>query len=619
MINHLVKQGIKIRKTHDAIKLEPIDIDLIINENGDFIAFSKIDRIFRPAEAILAKKGKARLLLDKPEEVLAYHGNELETLLNKQFKGVPLENIPSQELDKLVNTAKEKALFKHRLFIQKLKEFEDLPLIKPVLKFYFENRRNGYEKALAEFEIQVDKKNREGNIAFRIRDERIHENQQVLEAIISKKEMSYQIHKESKICSICGSSRYPITEQPHGMIKRVPAGQTSGCALVSFNENAFESYGLTRNENSSICSNCARNYVEALNYLLNEGYEITVADSKGKQKKLFKYKHRKNFGEDTAMVFWTREDAEFNDLDLLDKPDPGKVAELIDSIATGKHHLPEILQTNQFYSLTLSGAASRIIIRNWIEISLEECRRNIAQWFKDIEIISGKDIIYPSVYQLASSVQRRDAHDEILLSRAANLLWNAALKNDPTPLWILSIVLRRIAHNQTDKEGKSVNTFTSSRASLIKLTINRINRVKGGIIMKSQIDFENISPSYVCGRIFAVMEGIQQAALGKDINAGIRDRFFSAASSSPAPTFGRLMRLTQSHLSKIRQDKPGLAVMLDRELQELCSMINEFPAILTLEEQGQFALGYYHQKQFNIKRAIENKELELTINNQMED
>ena len=134
-------------------------------------------------------------------------------------------------------------------------------------------------------------------------------------------------------------------------------------------------------------------------------------------------------------------------------------------------------------------------------------------------------------------------------------------------------------------------------------------------MIKEQNDSNDRLPAIVCGKIFAVMESIQRAALGKDLNAGIRDRFFSFASTSPAPAFGRLMKLSQNHISKLRHDKPGLAIILDRQLQELCSLLNEFPSIFSLEEQGQFALGYYHQRQQDYDNAKGNKELQIIIEN----
>jgi len=117
--------------------------------------------------------------------------------------------------------------------------------------------------------------------------------------------------------------------------------------------------------------------------------------------------------------------------------------------------------------------------------------------------------------------------------------------------------------------------------------------------------------AYVCGQIFAKLESIQYAALG-DRNAGIRERYFTYAMTSPASAFGRLFNLNSKHFTKLKNEKPGLAITLDKELQELCKDvdINSFPATFLLEEQGQFAIGYYHQrqKQFSGTKSKENKE-----------
>ena len=111
--------------------------------------------------------------------------------------------------------------------------------------------------------------------------------------------------------------------------------------------------------------------------------------------------------------------------------------------------------------------------------------------------------------------------------------------------------------------------------------------------------------AYVCGQIFAKLESIQYAALG-DRNAGIRERYFTYAMTSPAPAFGRLFNLNSKHFTKLKNEKAGLAVNLDKELQELCKDvdINRFPATFSLEAQGQFAIGYYHQKQAQFSNII---------------
>lgn len=122
----------------------------------------------------------------------------------------------------------------------------------------------------------------------------------------------------------------------------------------------------------------------------------------------------------------------------------------------------------------------------------------------------------------------------------------------------------------------------------------------------AQLDKENKSALYQCGRLFAVLESAQYAALG-ETNAGLRDRFFSAAATTPSLAFGRILKMNQNHLSKLRKEKPGLAVDLDKQVQAICANIKEFPATATLEEQGAFALGYYHERQAQFAKAGEKK------------
>ncbi len=162
-------------------------------------------------------------------------------------------------------------------------------------------------------------------------------------------------------------------------------------------------------------------------------------------------------------------------------------------------------------------------------------------------------------------------------SRIAAYLWKSSLKETAPPLWILTAVLKRVRVIENTEESGKKESITPDRAALIRLILNRNN--KGGSMLSEKLDAENCSPPYICGRIFAVLESIQRAALGKDINAGIRERFFTFASTSPSSAFGRLMRLSQNHLTKLKNEKAGLAVILDRELQELLAQIHDFPAI----------------------------------------
>ncbi len=563
---------------HDALKEEPISMELVIMPDGTFHGLQLIDEKLTPAEAISAKKGKARLLLDKPEEVLCFGGD-----------------------------ASKK---KHQLFLEKVGQYKAMEVLSPVNAFY-ENKETGISAALAAFEMLVatdDKKMKKklsGNIGFRVHSEslRIHEKPTVLQEVIDKYEAAQKEQLESRAtkCSVCGKSDYPVGDIPHGMIKKVPDGQQSGCALVSYNVPPFESYGLQGNENSGICTNCAKTYVEGLNWLLCSGNEVQVTDKKGKLKPQFRYTNRKNFGSDTAMVFWTRNNQSLDEIDLLDAPSADEVAVMIESLAAGNATGHRYLELERFYSCTLSGAAARIAVRDWIETSLGEFRASIAQWFKDIAIgkydtdLKKIKTSYAPLYSLARSCQRQRMKsdgtyeydkDDPATARVAVALWKAALHNASIPTWVLSKALQRARYD-----------VSTERAALIKLILIRNTKGGGSIIMENCVQGKK-PIAYVCGQIFAKLEQIQYKALG-DRNAGIREKYFTYAMTTPAAAFGRLFNLNSKHLTKLKSEQPGTAVNLDKELQELCREIDilMFPQQFLLEEQGQFAIGYYHQKQ----------------------
>ena len=597
MLNELVDFGKKIRKPgeSDALKKESVSIDLVIDAAGNFVSFIAHGKIETRAEALTAKKGKARLLLDKAEEVLG------------------------------TDDAK-----KHALFLDKLKEYQHVASLEPVRRFYDPDNSSGRAKAEEVFKTDVPEKIRKENLAFLIfgDDLRLHEKEDVVAAIIEKFEAAQHTKKatDQRFCSICGTADYPILDEPHGMIKKVPAGQVAGCAFVSYNETAFESYGLTGNKNSSICSACARNYVEGLNYLLCNGVQGTTE----KGKSYFDYSNRKNLAPDTAMVYWTRSLAPVPEFELLEATKERQtdifalirdassapatasdedIARLLDSPCRGNTATLESVDADRFYSCILSGVAARIAVRSWLEITTLAMKHHIAAWFHDtamsvydsdektmtLRFFSLRELAwacgtYRKREQGGSTLYELDKEDPFL-GRAQTMLHYSALLGNIPPFTLLDRLVRRIKA----EEGR----VTAARAALIKLILNRNIQWQstGAIRMHTQLDRENTSIAYVAGRIFAVLESIQTAALGNELNAPIRDRFFSSACTTPAPAFGRLIRLSQNHLSKLRGEKPGLAVILDKQLGALFGIIQDFPATFSLEEQGQFAIGYYHQRQ----------------------
>lgn len=598
---------------HDALKEETISLVLTINSDGSFISLTSIEKRKTIAEALQRTSGKgARLLLDNCGYVLGIYDPESTSFKNKvETKGEKeAHGIFQKEVSE-----------KHSLFLNRLNNVCDLDELIPIFKFYFDNKKQGIDIVNQEYFLKnIPKTNRGGNIALLVlgQNKYVHEYNAIYKRIIADFEVQQTslLSTVQRKCAICANKSFPVGDFTHYPIKGVPGDKepAGGRKFISYNEDAFESYNLKGNENCMICTNCAKTYVEGLNWLLSNGTKIPVTKNKnGKEKAAFRYTNRKNFGKDTAIVFWTRNNKQLPELDQLEEPNPSDIIYLIESVSSGTETRSRYLDSDQFYSFTLSGSAARIVVRDWIETSLSDCRKSIAKWFQDIEIIEynwdteALETHYSGLYDLARSCQRKNSDnsldkDDTTPARIAAHLWKVALKNTPLPLWILTKVLRRARLN---KKG-----VTAEMAALIKLVLNRNNKGGDFVITKESVQGER-PMAYICGQIFAKLESIQYAVLGER-NAGIRERYFTYAMTMPSSAFGRLFNLNSKHFTKLKSEKSGLAVKLDKELQDLCKDIdiNRFPVTFALEEQGQFAIGYYHQKQrqFNGNRSKENTE-----------
>ena len=214
----------------------------------------------------------------------------------------------------------------------------------------------------------------------------------------------------------------------------MPKGQTAGSMLVSYNTNAFESYNLKGNLNSSICTNCARNYIEALQYLVWNGHKAANKREKAKKQKKeekFRFSNRQNISDDTIALFWTKE--QDKDIDpFLDIPQPTeeRVKELFSSIAKGEHQSVDTEVENYFYCCTISSAAARIAVRDWIAISVSQYQNNLKQWFDDIETVKDGKIIYPGIDNILNNCIKKKTKptesDVKAKARIGAILWHAA-------------------------------------------------------------------------------------------------------------------------------------------------------------------------------------------------
>lgn len=391
------------------------------------------------------------------------------------------------------------------------------------------------------------------------------------------------------VCLITGEKGIEIARL-HPAIKGVRGSNTQGAALVSFNLPAFNSYGKTQNYNCPVGESATFAYTTALNLLLGKDSQNKVTVS------------------DATIVFWAekREATEQSyDLegnfpwfitDQKDDPDRGvkAVKSLYEAIQTGRlSH-----STERFYVLALAPNAARLSVRFFRQGTVQQFGANIKQHFDDFEIIrSPRDPEYLSLYRILTSTALEYKMDNVPPNLAGAVI-ESILDSTLYPMTLLQQCIRRIRAEQN---------VTRPRAAILKATINRFNRIhkprEKEIAMA--LDSSNINLGYRLGRLFAVLEKIQEEAQ-PNINTTIRDRFYGAASTSPVAVFPQLLRLKNHHLAKL--ENPGRRVNFEKLIGEIMSEISALPAHLPLNDQAYFSVGYYHQRQDFFKSKKDQNE-----------
>ncbi|MHB1590020.1 MAG: type I-C CRISPR-associated protein Cas8c/Csd1 [Sulfuricella sp.] len=375
------------------------------------------------------------------------------------------------------------------------------------------------------------------------------------------------------ICLVSGETTE--IERLHPAIKGVWGAQTSGANIVSFNQRSFESYGKEQKqgENAPVGKVASFAYTTALNHLLGKdsSQRIQVGDA--------------------STVFWADapDELETGFLDLFGEPskdDPDRnvkaVESLYRSVETGSFATDS--DTTRFFVLGLAPNAARISVRFWQTGTVAEFAGRIRQHFDDLKIDRASyDSPYLSLFRLLVNTATLGKADNIPPNIAGDIM-RAILAGLPYPATLLQAAVRRIRAEQ------EVNYV---RAALIKACLNRASRYRNQQEdITVSLDTANPNPAYRLGRLFAVLEKIQEAA-NPGLNATIRDRFYGAASSSPVTVFANLMKLKNHHLAKLSE---GYKVFYEKLIGEIMSELSDFPTQLPLAEQGRFAIGYYHQQ-----------------------
>jgi CRISPR-associated protein Csd1 len=389
-------------------------------------------------------------------------------------------------------------------------------------------------------------------------------------------------------CLVCGQQR-PAMERIQLRLKGIPNGQTSGLALISANADAFESHGLKASYVAPICQECSDRSMKALGSLIAEDRTHLRLD-------------------DVVYVFWTRQETTYSWAGILSSPEPEDVKALLESPFRAR---PAALDPEPFYAAALSASGARAVVRDWIDTTVATAQTNLRNYFRaqalpDVWGQPGRPL---GIWRLGKATVRSNS-----TQRAAPWVFPAlvrhALAGTPLPA---SLLFKAVERCRAEPGGarRGEERVSRTRAVLIKMVLLSRGFASGGADL-STLDNGNRDPAYLCGRLFAELEQTQRSALG-DVGATIVDRYYGTASSAPATVFGQILRGSQPHLAKLRRDRHGTYVALDRALQDILAGLDRFPTTLNLQQQGLFALGYYHQRAHNRHAALEHRQTTSTV------
>lgn len=422
------------------------------------------------------------------------------------------------------------------------------------------------------------------NLSFRLVDEAVDLvcQSKAVQEYVSQANQVKSDNVQKGICLVTGKPA-PIARL-HNAIKGVNA---KPAPFTSVNLSAFESYGKEQGFIFPVGEQAMFEYTTALNTLLAGENRFRIGD--------------------VTAICWSAKPTPLEEhlASLIngggkDNPDAyiDAVKSLYKSLYNGKYTEPD--GKEKFYLLGLSPNFARIVVRFWYETTVAALSESIAAWYDDLQMVRGENSPYPEYMPLPRLLGNLvlDGKMENLPSDLIAQVTDAALNNRVLPVSLLQAALRR---------NKAEQKITYGRASLLKAYINRAiraGRLKNMKELTMSLDRNRQDIGYVLGRLFAVLEKTQAEA-NPGLNATIADRYFGSASSTPIAVFGTLMRLLPHHLNKLEFE--GRAVQLQWEICQILEHCQRFPNHLNLEQQGLFAIGYYHETQFLFtKDALKN-------------
>ena len=394
----------------------------------------------------------------------------------------------------------------------------------------------------------------------------------------------------SQLCLVTGITAAPA--RLHPTIKGVTGGQSSGASLVSFNLDAFTSYGKVQGDNAPTSEAATFRYGAALNRMLDRGSRNRLPRPVG----------------DASVVFWAdtslgtseqqAQDAEGFFASMMEPPDDAseaaRVRTQLEALAAGRPvEDPQLGRAAgiRFHVLGLSPNAARLSVRYWLDDTFDAFAQRLAGHYQALRIEPPpwRDKL-PSVARLlvrTTAVQEKFENIPPLL---AGEVIRAVLTGAPYPrTWLAAAVIRLRAGD---------DPASGWHAAAIKACLHRLTPKESPPV---SLDPDFPKEAYQLGRLFAVLEAAQHAALGR-VNATIADRYYGAASATPARVFGALLRGARTHVSSAQKLNKGF--WITPRLEEIIGRLPpKLSRTLRLEDQGLFAIGYYHERAFRPAKA----------------
>lgn len=415
----------------------------------------------------------------------------------------------------------------------------------------------------------------------------------------------------------------------HPSIKGIKGAQSTGATLVGFNAAAYESYNRAKGQgwNAPTGERAAFAYGTALNYLLSRESDtpkFTIGD--------------------TTVVYWAESAnplytdvfstlfdpgwASLEPTPRRDRQASQRLRDLADKVRSGApldadHMLEGLDRDMRFYVLGLAPNAARVAVRFFHCDPFEKMIRRILAHYEDMAIrreYEDQPARIPLRVILEETVSKK-ATDKTPSPLMAGALMRAVLNDTPYPAALFYALINRVRADMDDSK-KHIRKINYPRAAVIKAYLTRKYRNRPNPLIQEvlcmALNEQSTNPAYLLGRLFAVLEKLQAEAIG-DVNASIKDRYFTTACASPATVFPVLLRLAQHHISKAEYGYTS-----DRRIQDILGLIqmdgNPIPRHLSLDEQGIFVLGYYHQRADfytprNAKPGVDNTLASDTIAN----